>query len=503
MSADLFAQLLPLCLLVPFAAALLAATVPPRWRSATGLIGSVLSAATSLALVSLLPVYGPTTHEIGDWSPPLGIRLHLDGWSAVLLLLTNLMSLPLAFYSRSFFHSPKVPVRAKEWFWPLWFMVWAALHGLFLSADLFNLYVALEIIGMGSVGLAVLSGKTAAYFAGLRYLLAALAGSLAFLMGVALLYALHGQLDIHLLHDSLSGHPLESLALVLMVLGLMIKTALFPFHFWLPGAHSAALPPVSALLSALVVKASFFLLVRIWVQLYGDHVTFAAGQIIGAFGAVAVVWGSYQALRQTRLKRMVAHSTVSQIGYLFLLFPLLGSGLTGEVASYAWTGATYQVLAHGFAKAALFLAVGLIIIAVGNDEKDSLLNMVGRLPMTTFTLALAGISLIGLPPSGGFIAKWMLLKASFASGQWWWVPMILWGSFLTAGYVFMVLRIAFAPAPPDKPLRKVPPVREITALILAVMAVLIGFRAEEVMLLLGLDFPVHGSTWEGGMDTNE
>lgn len=109
--------------------------------------------------------------------------------------------------------------------------------------------------------------------------------------------------------------------------------------------------------------------------------------------------------------------------------------------------------------------------------------------MTTFAIALAGISLIGLPPSGGFVAKWMLLKASFASGQWWWAPMIVWGSFLTAGYVFMVLRIAFAPAGNSTPLRRVPRSLEVTALLLGIGAIVIGLRATEVLALLDVAAP--------------
>lgn len=488
MSVSSLQILLPFLILIPFLGAAAGCLLPVNWRSMAGLGSVIVTALISLLVVTQLAASGPLEHRIGDWSPPLGIRLILDGWGAVFLLLTSVVSIPLAFFARTFFTRPDIAPQARLWFWPLWLLVYGAINGLCLSADLFNLYVLLEIITLGSVGLAILSGQTKAYRAGLRYLLAALTGSMAFLMGVTLLYGLHGVLDLHLLGARISGLPLENLALGLLTVGLIIKTALFPFHFWLPGAHSAALPPVSALLSAIIVKASFFLLVRIYVIVYPGQVSFAAGQVLGAMGAIAVVWGSYQALRQTQLKRMVAHSTVGQVGYLFLLFPFITAPVATETLAFAWTGCTYQFLAHGMAKAAMFLAVGLVVLAVGNDDKGSLLNMVGRRPMTTFTLALAGISLIGLPPSGGFIAKWMLLKASFASGQWWWVPMIVWGSFLTAGYVFMVLRIAFAPAPPGKPLREVPASLEITAFILGLAAFIIGLRAEEVMALLEIGF---------------
>ncbi|MCH8475746.1 MAG: hypothetical protein LAT55_11025 [Opitutales bacterium] len=476
--------LLALCLLVPFSGALLALFVPVGWKNEVGLVISLLLLGIIFGLTAGVMGGGTVHLQLGGWEPPLGIGLRADGLAMVFLLFGALVGVPVGIYAAWWYSRKDEGKRATELFWPLWLFLWGAMNGLFLSVDLFNWYVLLEVLGLAAVGLAVLSGQTKALIAGLRYLLAALVGSMAYLMGVALLYASYGVLDAGLLGEAMRGGGTDQVAFALMMVGLLIKTALLPFHFWLPGAHSAATPPVSAILSALVVKASFYLILRLWVDVFGETVTYAAGQMIGWLGAVAIVWGSYQALRQDRLKRMVAHSTVSQIGYLFLLFPLLTAPGAEAWSAQAWTGGVFQVLAHGLAKAALFLAVGIIVLAMGNDRKDSLLNMVGRMPMTTFALALAGVSLIGLPPSGGFIAKWMFLEASLASGQWWWAPMMVGGSLLTAGYIFMVLRIAFAPAPKKKKLRRVPPALELTALGLAVMALLIGVWAEEVLPLL-------------------
>lgn len=505
-------------ILLPLAGGIGCILLPPRWRGAAGLLVSVLTVASAAALAWLLLATGISSHQLGGRPPPLGIQLRFDGLTCVFLLLTALVGLPVGIYSGAYFRRQQadghgaIPVP----FWPLWLLLWASLNAIFLSNDLFNLYVLLEFMGIAAVSLAVLSGQPAALNAGLRYFLAALVGSMLYLLGTALVYGSLGALDLGLLGAALplddpDNHLTVTVAFGLIVVGLLIKTALFPLHFWLPEAHSSAPAPVSAILSALVVKASFYLLLRLWVDVFETSVTFAAAQAVGALGAVAVVWGSYQALRQTRLKRMVAHSTVGQVGYMFLLFPLitLPPGVTAADApwlAHAWTGGIYQALAHGFAKAAMFLAVGTFILAVGNDHRRSVTNMVGRLPMTTFAFALAGISLIGLPPSGGFVAKWMLLKATFSSEQWWWAPMIVWGSFLTAGYVFMILRLAFAPAAeaPKKQLRPVPRIMEITALALGIGAVLIGFRATEVMLLLDVAAPfaesVEPATGDGHHD---
>ncbi|MCH8540032.1 MAG: hypothetical protein LAT58_04590 [Opitutales bacterium] len=494
--------LIPFCLLLPFSGALLALVVPVAWKNAVGLVVSFLLFGVILLLAVTVMENGVLSLSLGGWDPPLGIGLRADGLAMVFVLLTGLVGVPVGIYAACWYSAGDEGKRATELFWPLWLFVWGAMNGLFLSVDLFNVYVLLEVLGLAAVGLAVLSGQSAALIAGLRYLLAALVGSMAYLMGVALLYASYGFLDGRLLGEAITGGWTDQLAFALLIVGLLIKTALLPFHFWLPGAHSSATPPVSAILSALVVKASFYLILRLWVDVFGGTVTYAAGQMLGWLGAVAIVWGSYQALRQEHLKRMVAHSTVSQIGYLFLMFPLLTVAANDQWAAQVWTGGVYQVLAHGLAKAALFLAVGIVVLAMGNDRKDSLLNMVGRMPMTTFALALAGVSLIGLPPSGGFVAKWMFLEASLASGQWWWAPMIVWGSFLTAGYIFMVLRMAFAPAPKEKRLRRVPPALQITALGLAVMAILIGLRAEEILQLLEVGLPgsVEVLSEEGGYE---
>jgi len=479
-------------ILLPLGGAFCCLLAPRAWA---GMIGTGV-ATLLLGLAGLLATAvargGAGEVGLGGWEAPLGIVLRVDGLAAVFLLLTALIALPVGLYASLHFRAEDPAKGGPLYFWPLWFFLWTALNGIFLSTDLFNLYVLLEVMGTAAVALTILKGTPRAVAAGLRYLLAGMAASMVYLFGVALIYAQYGSLSFGELSPLVEANWTTGTALALMIVGLLIKTALFPFHFWLPSAHSSAQPPVSAILSALVVKASFYIILRLWVDVFEGSLTYAAGQLLGVLGAAGVVWGSYQALRQDHLKRMVAHSTVGQIGYLFLIFPLITVVPGSEGADWlphAWAGGIYQALAHAFAKAALFLAVGVIVLATGSDHRSGMRNLVGRLPMTTFAMALAGVSLIGLPPSGGFVAKWMLLKASFASGQWWWAPVIVWGSFLTAGYVFMVLRIAFAPTEGDTPLRPVPRLLEVTALLLGIGAIVIGLRATEILALLEIAAP--------------
>lgn len=460
-----------------------------KGEALVGLTGSLLTAA--LALIAFVEVtqQGTVIHILGGWEPPLGILLRMDPLAAVFIGMTALVGVFISLYAWWFFRTQETTTGGFPLFWPLWLFLWAGLNGLFLSNDLFNIFVTLEVIGISAVALAVLSGKTNALSAGLRYLLAAITGSMAYLFGVALIYGSTGTLDLGLLGQLLMPGSTTTFALLVITLGLMIKMAGFPFHFWLPPAHSAALAPVSAVLSALVVKGAFYILLRVWMEVFGVSLTYAAGQLIGLAGAIAIIWGSWQAFMQTSLKLIVAHSSVAQLGYLLMIFPLmiLAPGVSADSADWlssTWTAGIFQVLAHAFAKASFFLSAGIIIMALGHDRIDSLRDLVSRMPMTVIAIGIAGISLIGLPPSGGFMAKWMLLKGVFLSGQWWWAPAVLAGSLLTASYVFMLMRLAFAPAREKQPLRPVPVSLQICALLLALGSFLIVLPAENLIQFL-------------------
>jgi formate hydrogenlyase subunit 3/multisubunit Na+/H+ antiporter MnhD subunit len=230
-------------------------------------------------------------------------------------------------------------------------------------------------------------------------------------------------------------------------------------------------------LSGLVVKAPFFLVVRLWFDVMPGLPEHAAAQVLGGLGAAAIIFGSILALRQARLKLLIAYSTVAQIGYLFLVFPLAVKPETGHPwGTFAWTGGVLQALSHAFAKAAMFMAAGLIAEALGHDRIAGLAGIGRALPITVFAFGLGGLSLMGLPPSGGFSAKAMLLAAAVAEGQWWWAVIVLIGGLLAGGYVFLVLVKTLAD--PIEPLRlstTIPPSRQAVVVALALCALLLGF----------------------------
>ncbi|MGF1470657.1 MAG: complex I subunit 5 family protein [Rubrobacteraceae bacterium] len=441
-----------------------------------------IAAAVTVLVVEVLGS-GPIGYTVGGWEAPLGIELYADGLSAVMLIMAAVVGTAITVYATGYFSGS--PAKAR-YFWPLFLFLWSAMNIVFLSADIFNLYVGLELIGLSAVALLTLEGGRNALTAGMRYLLVSLLGSLIYLLGVALLYGTFGTLAVAELGAQMFPAPSTWLALGLITVGMMLKTALFPLHFWLPPAHSSAPSPVSALLSALVIKGSFYLLLRLWFDVFPEALTPAAGQLLGALGATAILWGSVLALFQRRLKLLVAYSTVAQIGYLFILFPL--------ASAEAWSGGVYHALSHACAKAAMFMAAGTLLHVLGTDDLDSLDGASERFPVSVYAFGLAGITLMGLPFSGGFTAKWLLLSAALEDGQWWYAVVVLAGGLLAAGYLLRALRPMLTPAPAVKVVRSPKRSMESTALILASVALLLGLVSAPLLELVGVGAPLGGIT---------
>ena len=444
--------LLVVALLLPFAGVLLGLLTGGRNAQRVAWVTIVLGVVTVFAITrSLLDQRSTLTYYLGGWAPPLGIALRADGLSICMMLIVIVVVAAVALYANADFATPAGEAEARRAFsfWLLLLAVWGSLNLVFVSGDVFTAYIALELLTFAGVALVAIDGRGETLQAALRYLLFALTGSMFYLLGVFLLYGAYGTLDISLLAGVVKAEPLTWAAAAMMTAGLLAKTALFPLHSWLPPAHAGAPPAASALLSALVIKGSWFLVLRLWLDSFPGVVTPAAAQWLGAFGAVAIFIGNCVALRQTRLKLLIAYSTVAQIGYLFLMFPLVAALDAARLGSGSVvTGGFLQVASHATAKAAMFLAAGLIYATLGHDRVADLRGAARTLPVTVTAFALAGASLVGLPPSGGFFAKWLLLSGAMATGQWWWVLVMIVGGLLTSGYVFIVVVQSLAPAAP-------------------------------------------------------
>jgi len=478
-----------IAIVLPLAAAIIAV---PAGRRSPLLLWIVVPG--SLLLAWRLAQGVPSFHALGGWEPPLGILLRADGLAVAFVLLSAVVASAAGLYAIRYFQRGGETRRSFA-FWPLLFALWAAVNAVFLSGDLFNLYVALELLTLAAVAMVALDGRTATLAAAMRYLLFALFGSLTFFTGAALLYGAYGTLDMVLLQQEIEPEPATWAAAALMSAGLFAKTALFPFHAWLPPAHSGAPAPASALLSALVVKAGFYVLFRLWFDVLAPIATVNVVTLLGLLGAMAVLFGSVMAIQQQRLKMIVAYSTVAQLGYLFLVFPLAGGyGAAQPWAASAWTGAAFHGLAHGLAKAAMFMAAGAMILSAGNDRLSNMAGLGKSVPVASFAFALAAVSLMGLPPSGGFLAKYLLLTASFAGGQWWWGAVLLAGGLLSAVYFFRPLNELMRERTPDaEPLVRVHWSLEAVPLALAIAAILLGVASMVPYRLIQFGMPFTAS----------
>ena len=421
---------------VPLAFALAVAFVGARAARAIAGVGMIATLAAASALAWSIASAGPADLHVGGWAPPLGIVLRADGLAALLVLASAIVATALGFVAVARV-GRQSQVAAR--FFALWLFTWAGMNALFLSSDVFNLYVTLELVTIGAVALIAIGGETGALRVALRYMLIAIPGSLVYLVGVALLYGSYATLDIELLAERVTSTPITWAALSLVVAGLVLKAALFPLHAWLPPVYANARAIVAALLAAIVGKTAFVVVLRVWPAV---PPAFAAsvGPWLGAFASGAIVWGSVLAVRQARLRLVIAYSSVAHTGYLFLCFAL--------ATTAAWQGAAYIALSHAFAVAALFLVVDTLERIGGDDRIDQVQGLSARLPLTFFALGLAATSIMGMPPTGGFIGKWLLLRAALDAEQWWAVIVLVAGSLLSAVYMFRILRLAFMTATP-------------------------------------------------------
>ncbi len=478
--------LLVLSIFVPVASVLLAFVIGGRSveRIALATLPAGLAIAVAIAAAKAKTT-GSIVYLVGGWAPPLGVALRADGLSVVMMVIAAVVICAVGIYAHADFRTPAdaPEARAPFTFWILLLSIWSALNLVFVAGDLFTLYVGLELLTFAAVPLVCLDGRAETFQAALRYLLFALFGSVLYLAGTALIYGAYGTLDIALLSQRLRPEPVTIIAAALMTVGLLAKTALFPLHLWLPPAHASAPAAASAVLSALVVKGPFFIAVRLWFDVMPNIPAPTARQLLAALGAAAIVFGSILALRQERLKLLIAYSTLAQIGYLFLMFPLdFGSGAASH-NSVALSGGMLQAMSHATAKAAMFMSAGLIYAALGHDRIAGLSGVARALPMTMLAFALGGVALMGVPSSGAYLAKDLLLQASDETGQWWWAAVTQAGGMFTAAYLVLVLANALAPAGEPMKLRAaVSRTQEAAALALALGSMFLGLFPWETYL---------------------
>ena len=407
---------------------------------------AVVSTILLLELMLLLPLAGSDTDPYVLLELAAGVRLVLraDPLGRLFALLIAVIWFAVAFFAFEYMNHEG----HRERFFSFYLLTLGALMGVCFAGNLVTLYMFYELMTLCSVPLVLHIGTRRAFDAAWRYLAFSVAGAV---MGLLGLFVLQGDCTGDLfapggvLDPALAG-PDRQLMLadfLLMAVGFGCKAGLFPLHAWLPAAHPVAPAPASAVLSGLITKMGVLALIRVVYYLYGWE--FLAGtwaqQAVLVLSLVTVLMGSALALREDTLKNRLAYSTVSQVSYVIFGLMLLSPG--------ALEGALFQAVFHAVAKNALFLATGAIIYKTHLTQASQMRGVGVVHGVTMWCFALAALSLIGIPPTGGFFSKWLLAEGALASGAgvpaWAGVAVLMVSALLTAGYLLPIVTSAFFP----------------------------------------------------------
>jgi multicomponent Na+:H+ antiporter subunit D len=389
------------------------------WPLAVGAV----AIATVMAVAALARVVssGSMRYAVGGWEPPWGVEVVVDRLSAFV----QAVILGVATWSL-LSGGPSVRARHQRGepvYYALALLMLTGLTGIVISGDVFNVFVFLEVAALSSYALVATGGGTA-LAAAFRYLVLGTIGASFYLLGVGLVYAATGTLnmaDLAARVPALAGSPLLNGGLVFITVGLLLKMGVFPLHGWLPDAYTHAPPAVASLLAPLATKAAAYALARTVLYVLGGGGVSIATLLTWA-GAASIVVGGVMAVRQVDARRLLAYSSVSQLGYI-----ALGLGLANAPAL---TGAYFHVLSHALLKATLFIAVG---VSASTALPGAITR---RMPITAACAVIAGLSMIGIPPTAGFFSKWYLLEGAVAAGQPVLVAAILIGTVLALAYTY-------------------------------------------------------------------
>jgi multicomponent Na+:H+ antiporter subunit D len=428
-----------LIVVVPLTAALvvpLATLLSARLARVITLVTLFVVTLCAGAALSRVLAHGSWHYKLGGWAPPWGIEYVIDPLSGGMATLIAVMAILVAIYASPPLH--EWPAGRSGMFYSLYLLLVTGLLGIVVTGDMFNLYVFFEISSLSAYAL-LASGGIRSAVATFRYLVVGTIAATFYLLGTGYLYALTGTLNMADLAARLPaavGSSTFVVAVSFIVVGLAIKTALFPLHGWLPDAYTYAPVPVIGFVSAIMSKVSAYALFR--VLYFVLRTEGAAGQtltILGWASAVAVLAGSIMAIAQRDIRRMLAYSSVGQMGYI-----TLGLSLANPAALI---GALLHVLNHAIMKGCLFLIAGGIQWRTGVSKVEAFAGMSKRMPLTMAAFVVAALSMIGLPPTAGFFSKWYLLSGALEAHAWFFVFALLTSSLLNAVYFFRVIEVSY------------------------------------------------------------
>jgi multicomponent Na+:H+ antiporter subunit D len=376
---------------------------------------------------------GPDLYHAALPGIPLNVTLVLDSFSALLLLTISLVGLAVALFSIDYMEH----YGAKGNFYALLLIMIAGMNGLVLSDDLFTIYLFLEAAAISSYGLIAFGLKRDELEASWKYLMLSTTATAFLLLGIAILFGLTGSLQLDAVAAGLSGAEPQGVVYfcaALFLMGFGLKAALVPFHAWLPDAHSSAPAPISAMLSGVLIKVSgVYALTRILLTVFG--VRSDIGGVLMVLGIASILAGSFLALGQNDIKRMLAYSSISQVGYI-----ILGIGIGTPLGIM---GGLFHLINHAVAKGMLFLDSGSVEHATGTRILDKLGGLGKKMPITAGTSVIGSLAVAGVPPLNGFWSKLLIILALVQAGLY--VPAVIavLAGILTLWYYLILQRRAF------------------------------------------------------------
>nr|WP_272507466.1 proton-conducting transporter membrane subunit [Clostridium aestuarii] len=380
---------------------------------------------------------GSYIYRVGHFDAPWGIEFHIGIIEVIMGVLFTFVAAMIIWYSIY-----SIDKEIKEDKIPLYYLminiIMGSLLGITYTNDIFNSYVFIEISTLASCGIVVIKTKRDNLKAALKYLIMSCLGSGLVLMGIAFLYSMTGHLNMRFIHGELmksySNYPNAILiTLGLFTVGLGVKSAMFPLHTWLPDAHASAPAPSSAILSSLVLKAFILLLIKVLYRVFGIDIIrqFHILDIIMILGSIGMIMGSVYAIFQKNIKKVIAYSSVAQVGYIFL-----GIGMGTKLGL---TMAIFHMVGHAVTKSALFLSAGSMIEKTGYKKLKELKGIGKEMPVTLGLFALGALSMVGIPILPGFISKWYLALASIEINRMGLIVIILASSLLNVAYYFPII----------------------------------------------------------------
>ncbi len=384
------------------------------WAWAT-LVSWLTFAACSFVLKEVAQT-GVISYHLGDWAPPLGIEYRIDLANAlVLFLVSGIAAVVFPFAYRSV--QLEIDERQTPYFYGALLICLTGLLGVTVTGDAFNVFVFLEISSLSTYALIAMGARRdrRALTAAFNYLVMGTIGATFFVIGIGLLYQATGTLNMADLHDRLVGQDnrMVQAGFAFIVVGIGLKLAMFPLHLWLPNAYTYAPSAVTAFLAATATKVAVYVLIRFFYSIFGFDFAFmnaAFTYVLLPLGIAGMFVASLVAIFQEDVKRMLAYSSVAQIGYMLL-------GLSFASAA-GLTATLVHMFNHALMKGALFMAVACVVFRCGSHSVQAFAGLSKRMPYTTWAFILSGLSLIGVPLTVGFISKWYLLQAAFDAGHW-------------------------------------------------------------------------------------